>query len=264
LSEVVAVGDLSVGQVNIVDGAGAFEAVVDADDLRVADMPGDGIGELVVDEDLCAAAVGFDANLDELVEVDAKVGEVFSFSRRIVIGEVEVRCGDAAFCAEGDPDGGALAEEVDAGLLAGGGAFGIIISDACFEGKMVGVDLAEVADVGEHDGGGGGLHGDIFGADLVEGQADLAIVDGFFLFKIDGYGVSFDQGQPAIGLDEQVVGPYDMVADLEGGVVVVGVVVDGGVLVTGPRHFDPAGRVPGLLDDDGVVGAAAGVVVEDD
>ena len=58
LVEVVAVGDLSVGQIDIVDGAGALEAVVDADNLGVADVPGDGIGKLVVDENLCAAAVG--------------------------------------------------------------------------------------------------------------------------------------------------------------------------------------------------------------
>ena len=103
-----------------------------------------------------------------------------------------------------------------------------------------------------------------FFADLVEGQADLAVMDGFFLFKIDGYGVLFDQGEPAVGLDEQVMGLDDLVADLEGGVVVVGVVVDGGILMAGLWHFHPAGGVPGLLDDNGIVRAAAGVIVEND
>ena len=264
LTEVVAVGDLSVGQIDIVNGAGTLEAEVDADDLGVADMPGDGVSELVVDEDSGVAAVGLDAQLDELVKVDAKIGKVFSFSRRIEIGEVEVHVGDAAFCAEGDPDGRAFAEEVDVGRLAGRGAFGVIISDGRLERKMIGVDLAEVADVCEHDGRGGRLHGDILFADLVKGQADLAIVDGFFLLKIDGYGVLFDQWKPAVGLDEEVVSPDDMVADLEGGVVVVGVIIDGGILMAGLCHFYPAGGVPGLLDDDGVVRASAGVVVKDD
>ncbi len=58
---------------------------------------------------------------------------------------------------------------------------------------MIGVDLAEVTDVCEHDGWRGRLHGYILFVDLVDGQADLAVVDGFFLFKIDGYGVLFDQ-----------------------------------------------------------------------
>src|SRR5580704_6351459 len=99
LTEVVAVGDLSVGQVDIVNGAGTLEAEVDADDLGVADMPGDGVSELVVDEDSGVSAVGLDAQLDELVKVDAEIGKVFSFSRRIEIGEVEVHIRDAAFCA---------------------------------------------------------------------------------------------------------------------------------------------------------------------
>lgn len=73
------------------------------------DVAGDGVGELVVDKNLCAAAVGFDAELDEFGKVDAKIGEVFSFTRGIKIGKVEVRSGYATFCAEGYPDGGAFA-----------------------------------------------------------------------------------------------------------------------------------------------------------
>src|SRR5580658_458059 len=115
LIEVVAVGDLSVGQVDIVDGAGALESVVDADDLRMADMPGDCVSELVIDEDPGLAAVGFDAQLDELVKIDAKIGKVFSFSRSIEIGKVEVHVGDTALCAEGHPDSRPFAEEIDAG-----------------------------------------------------------------------------------------------------------------------------------------------------
>ena len=264
LTEVVAVGDLSVGQVDIVNGAGTLEAEVDSDDLGVSDMPGNSVSELVVDKDSGLAAVGLDAHLDELVKVDAKIGKVFSFSRCIEISEVEVHIGDAAFRAEGDPDGRAFAEEVDTGHLAGRGAFGVVISDGCLERKMIGVYLAEVADIGEHDGWGRGLHGDILFADLFKGQADLAIVYGFFLLKIDGYRVLFDQWKPAVGLDEQVMGPDDMVTDLEGGMVVVGVIIDGGILMAALCHFYPAGGVPGLLDDDGVVRAAAGVVVEDD
>ena len=228
------------------------------------DVTGDGISELVVDENLCVAAVGFDAEFDEFGKVDAKIGEVFSFSRGIEIGKVEVHSGYATFCAEGNPDGGAFAEEVDAGLLAGGGTFGVVISNRGFKGKMVGVDLTEVADIGEHDGGGGWLHRDILFADLVDGQADPAIVDGFFLFKIDGYGVLFDQREPAVGLDKQVMGFHDLVANLQGGVIEVGVVVDGGILMAALWHFHAAGRVPGLLNDDGVVGAAAGIIVEYD
>ncbi len=206
----------------------------------------------------------FDAKLDELVEVDAKIGKVFPFSRRIEISEVQVHIGDAAFCTEGDPDRRAFAEEVDAGHLAGGGAFGVVIANGRLKGKMIGVDLAEVAHIGEHDGRRGGLHGDIFVADLVKGQADLTVMDGFFFFEIDGYGVLFDQGQPAVGLDEQGMGFDDLVVDLKGGVVVVGVIIDGGILMAGLWHFYPAGGVPGLLDDDEVVRAAAGVVVEND
>lgn len=264
LIEVVAVGDLSVGQVDIINGAGTLEAEVDSDDLGVADMPGDGIGELVVNENSGLAAIGLDAQLDELVKVDAKIGKVFSFPGSIEIGEIEVHIGDAAFCAKGDPDGCAFAEKIDAGHLAGCGAFGVVISDSRLKRKMIGVYFAEVADVGERDSRGRRLHGDILFADLVEGQADLSIVNRFFLFKIDRHGVMFDQREPAVGLDEQVMGPDDMVVDLECGVVVVGVIVDGGILMAGLRHFYAAGAVPGLLDDDGVVRAAVGIVVEDD
>ena len=89
-------------------------------------------------------------------------------------------------------------------------------------------------------------------------------MDGFFRFEIDGYRVLFDQRKPAVGLDEQVMGFDDLVVDLEGGVIEVGVVVDGGVLMTVLWHFHAPCGVPGLLDDHGVVGAAAGVIVEDD
>ncbi len=58
LVEVVAVRELSVGEIDVVDRAGSLEPEVDADDLGVADMPGDGIGKLVVDKNLGAAAVG--------------------------------------------------------------------------------------------------------------------------------------------------------------------------------------------------------------
>ena len=134
----------------------------------MADVTRDGISELVVDENFGPAAIGFDAELDEFGKVDAKIGKVFSFSRGIKIGEVKVRSGYATFCAEGDPDGGAFAEEVDVGQLAGCGTFGVVIFYRSLEGKMIGVDLAEVLHIGERDGGGGWLHRDVLVADLVQ------------------------------------------------------------------------------------------------
>ena len=89
-------------------------------------------------------------------------------------------------------------------------------------------------------------------------------MDGFFLLKIDGYRVLLDQREPAVGLDKEAMGFDDLVMDPEGGVVKVGVVVDGGILMAALWHFDAAGSVPGLLDDNGIVGASAGVIVEND
>ena len=56
----------------------------------------------------------------------------------------------------------------------------------------------------------------------------------------------------------------DAVVDLEGGVVEVGIIVNRGMLMIVFRDFYAAGGIPGLLDDDGVIGGAGGVVVEDD
>ncbi len=84
LIEVVAVGDLSVGQINIVNGARTLEAEVETDDLGVADMTGNGISELVVDKNVCAwPAVGLNPQFYELVEVDAEIGKVLSFFRKV-------------------------------------------------------------------------------------------------------------------------------------------------------------------------------------
>jgi hypothetical protein len=52
--------------------------------------------------------------------------------------------------------------------------------------------------------------------------------------------------------------------DLEGGVVKVGIIVNRGMLMIVPGDFCAAGGIPGLLDDDGVIGGAGGVIVEDD
>lgn len=82
-------------------------------------MPRYGIGKLVIDKNLCLTAVGFDADLDKFGKVNTEVGEIFHFSRGIKVGEVEVGGGDAAFCAEGDPNGGVFAEEIDPAHLAG-------------------------------------------------------------------------------------------------------------------------------------------------
>jgi hypothetical protein len=128
---------------------------------------------------------------------------------------------------------------------------------------MIGIDLAEVADIGEHNGGGRGLELDVLLPDLVGGNAHFPVVDGFFLFEVDGYWVLFDEWEPAIGLDEQVMRTYHAVVNLEGGVVEVGIIVDRSMLMIVLRNFFAAGGIPGLLDDDGVVGGAGGVVVED-
>jgi hypothetical protein len=89
-------------------------------------------------------------------------------------------------------------------------------------------------------------------------------MDGFFLFKVDGYGVLFDQRQPAVGFDQQAMRFDDFAVYLEGSVVKFGIIVNGGILVIVLRDFYPAGGIPGLLDDDRVVRRAGGVVVEDD
>ena len=121
LVEVIPIGGFAAGQGDVVDRAGALEAVHDADDPASDDMAFDRIGEFVVEKDLCPAAVGFDAEFDVIVEVgDAECGQVFAFAGSIIVGEEEVDGGDAAFGADGYPDGGAFAEEVDAAELAGG------------------------------------------------------------------------------------------------------------------------------------------------
>ena len=89
-------------------------------------------------------------------------------------------------------------------------------------------------------------------------------MDGFFFFKIDGDGVAFDEGQPAIGFYEQAMSFDHAVTDPKGSVIEVGVVINRGVLMAVPGHFDAAGGIPGLLDDNGVIGGATGVVVEND
>ena len=88
-------------------------------------------------------------------------------------------------------------------------------------------------------------------------------MDGIFFFKIDGYGLLLNEWQPPIGLDQQAVGLDHLSMYPESGVVKIGVIIYRCVLMAVPGHFDAAGRVPGLLDDDGIVGRVAGVVVED-
>src|ERR1700722_11287368 len=89
-------------------------------------------------------------------------------------------------------------------------------------------------------------------------------MDGFFLSEIDGHGIPFDQREPSIGLDQEVMRADDLVMDLQGGVVIIGVVIDRGILMTISWHFHPAGSIPGLLNDNRIIGGAAGVVVEYD
>lgn len=119
---------------------------------------------------------------------------------------------------------------------------------------MVGVYLAVVTDVGDHDGGRIGLEGDVVMFDLVDGETDFTVVDGGFGFKIDGYGRLFDEGEPSVGSDEERMGLDRVILDLESGVVEVRIIIYRCVLVVFFGNFYAAGGVPGLLDDDGVFG----------
>lgn len=86
----------------------------------------------------------------------------------------------------------------------------------------------------------------------------------FFLFKIDGDGICFRYGEPAIGGDHQVVDADDPVIDDEFGFEVTGIIVDGGVVGAGGWDGNFAGHVPGLDDEYGVGGIDGGPIVEDD
>lgn len=86
----------------------------------------------------------------------------------------------------------------------------------------------------------------------------------FFLFEIDGDGICFREGEPAVGGDHQVVGADDLGVDDEFGFEVAGVVVDGGVVRAGGWDCNSSAHVPGLDDEYGVGGIDGGPVVKDD
>ena len=96
---------------------------------------------------------------------------------------------------------------------------------------MIGIDLTEIPHIGKQHSRHRRLQGNIFFTDLIEGQADPAVVDGFFLFKVYGYGVLFDERQPAVGFDQEAMRFDDLTMYLEGSVVKFGVIIDGGILV---------------------------------
>ena len=213
-------------------------------------MAGNGIGQLVVNQNLCPAAIGFYAEFYIILEIDTEGGQVFLFSGCIEISEIEIDIGDTALRTEGDPDSTGFAEQIDAGELAGSGALCIFIPEGSLKNEMVGIDLTEIPHIGEQDGRQRGLQGNVFSTDLVEGQADPAIVDGFFLFKINGDRVLFDQRQPPVRFYQQTMCFDDFAVHLEGGVVIFGVIVDRSILVFVFRDFYLACGIPRLLNDD--------------
>lgn len=86
----------------------------------------------------------------------------------------------------------------------------------------------------------------------------------FFFSEIDRGGVSLSEGEPTVGGDHEVVGADDLGVDDEFGFEEAGVVVDRGVFGSCGRDGYSAAPVPGLDDEDGVVGADGAVVMEND
>src|ERR1700677_2415658 len=149
-------------------------------------MPRDGISQFIVDEDLRAAAVRLDAQFYIVLEVDAKIAQVFPRAAGIEVSEEHIHRRYAALRHQGNPDRRALAQDINMCELANRRSLGVVILQRGLEDEMIRVDLSKIVDIREHDRRGFGLHWDIFLPDLIEAQAHLAPGNGFFPGKVYG------------------------------------------------------------------------------